>query len=105
MEENLYLKPINLEDCEKEYEALQKIPAGENGFQNKYASTINLDIPELIELANIAETSQRENSTDFFETIYNMKELFDVECSEVSIEMLDKITHIPAILIKKDNYL
>ncbi len=69
------------------------------------ASTINLDIPELIELANIAETSQRENSTDFFETIYNMKELFDVECSEVSIEMLDKITHIPAILIKKDNYL
>ena len=53
MEENLYLKPINLEDCEKEYEALQKIPAGENGFQNKYASVskeefVTTVIPALI---------------------------------------------------------
>lgn len=53
MEDNLYLKPINLEDCDKEYEAIKKIPSGENGFQNKYANAskeefVNVIIPKLI---------------------------------------------------------
>ncbi len=32
----LYLKKANLEDADAEYEALQKIPTNENGFENKY---------------------------------------------------------------------
>ena len=32
----LYLKAANLEDEDKEYEAIIKFPEDENGFENKY---------------------------------------------------------------------
>lgn len=32
----LYLKQINLEDADKEFEAIKKIPENENGLENKY---------------------------------------------------------------------
>lgn len=57
MEENLYLKPINLEDCAKEYEALQKIPADENGFQNKYASVSKEEFVTTV-IPNLIKSSQ-----------------------------------------------
>ena len=49
----LYLKKINLEDADKEYEAIKKIPAEENGYMNKYHDVtkeefINIVIPEKI---------------------------------------------------------
>ena len=32
----IYLKKINFEDIDKEYEAIKKIPQNENGLENKY---------------------------------------------------------------------
>ncbi|WP_455645162.1 coenzyme F420-0:L-glutamate ligase [Methanosphaera sp.] len=64
------------------------------------ASTINKDIYELIKLGNIAEKCQKENSENFFETIYNMKNVFDTDFNQISIYMLKTVTHIPAVLIR-----
>ena len=52
----LYLKKLNVEDAEKEYEAIKKIPAEENGYMNKYHSVtkeefINNVIPERIKIS------------------------------------------------------
>ena len=51
----LYLKKINLEDADKEYEAIKKIPYEENGYINKYHDVtkeefINNVIPERIKI-------------------------------------------------------
>ena len=53
----LYLKKINIEDSEKEYEAINKIPREENGFENKYNGVpkdefINKNIQERIDISN-----------------------------------------------------
>ena len=32
----IYLKKVNYEDIDQEYEAIKKFPANENGFENKY---------------------------------------------------------------------
>lgn len=72
MEDHLYLKPINLEDSDKEYEAIKKIPADENGFQNKYASVskeefVNTVIPNLIRSSQGVEIEEgRVPDTYFF---------------------------------------
>lgn len=63
------------------------------------ASTVDMDIDEMIHMANLAEECQRNNSVNFFETIYNMQETFNAEYDEISVEMLDSITHIPAVII------
>ena len=49
----LYLKKINLEDADKEYEAIKQFLPNENGFENKYHDVSRSDfeekvIPELI---------------------------------------------------------
>ena len=49
--------------------------------------------------ANIAEECQKENSTNFFETVYNMQEKFDTKYDEISVEMLDSVKHIPAVIV------
>ena len=53
----LTLKEINLEDAEKEYEAIKKIPSEENGFVNNYCAVtkeefINKVIPDRIKISN-----------------------------------------------------
>lgn len=49
----LYLKEANLEDWQKEYEAIKQMPPNENGFENKYYDKTEEEfkeqiIPELI---------------------------------------------------------
>ena len=49
----LYLKKINFEDIEEEYNAIKSMPAQENGFENKYYNVtkdefINQVIPKLL---------------------------------------------------------
>ncbi|MDE6284960.1 MAG: GNAT family N-acetyltransferase, partial [Bacilli bacterium] len=49
----IYLKKINLDDIDKEYDALIRIPQNENGFENKYYNVTkenfkNVIIPKLI---------------------------------------------------------
>ncbi len=63
------------------------------------ASTAPLDINELINMANLAEECQRKSSANFFETIYNMQETFDTGYDEITVEMLDSVTHVPAVII------
>ncbi len=75
-------------------------------FSNKMgvtplASTVNMDINELIHMANLAEECQRNNSINFFETIYNMQETFNTGYDGVSVEMLDSVKHIPAVIVHK----
>ena len=50
----IYLKKANLEDAEKEYELTQKIPAKENGYENKafgvsFEEFVNTTIPRWID--------------------------------------------------------
>ena len=42
----IYLKLANLEDAKAEYEALQKIPAAENGLNNEYADMSETEFVE-----------------------------------------------------------
>lgn len=65
------------------------------------ASTADLDVNELIHMANLAEECQRDNSVNFFETIYNMQETFNTKYDEISVEMLDEVKHIPAVILHK----
>ena len=49
----LYLKKVNFDDAEKEYQAIKAMPAKENGFENKYYNAtkeefINEVIPKLL---------------------------------------------------------
>ena len=53
----LMLKKLNMEDADKEYEAIKKIPKEENGLENKYYGVtkeefINRVIPERINISN-----------------------------------------------------
>lgn len=79
-------------------------------FFSKYAgatplaSTLDDNVNSLINIANIAEECQENNLTNFFETIYNMTDRFGVEYDEISYDMLEKQSHIPAVLIRS-NYL
>lgn len=63
------------------------------------ASTASVDVEELIHMANLAEECQRKSSVNFFETVYNMKETFETGYDEITVEMLDSVTHVPAVLI------
>lgn len=38
----LFLKEANLDDYEKEYEAMKQFPADENGFINEYYTRIKI---------------------------------------------------------------
>lgn len=63
------------------------------------ATTVDMNIEKLIHMANIAEDCQKNNSPNFFETIYNMQEKFNTEYDEITVEMLDSVKHIPAVII------
>lgn len=65
------------------------------------ASTADIDLEELITLANCCEDCQRRNSENFFETVYNMKESFDTGYDNVDTEMLSSVCHIPAVIVRK----
>lgn len=69
------------------------------------ASTEDCDITKLIKLGNIAEKCQIENSDNFFETVYNMKSLFNSTYDNITTDMLNTVTHIPAVIIRCEKYL
>lgn len=53
----MYLKAANLEDIEKEYDAISQIPENENGYMNEYYGCTreefeNIILPEMIEHSN-----------------------------------------------------
>lgn len=64
------------------------------------ASSVNMDLNELINFANLCEDCQKESSDDFFETVYDMQNSFDSDVSGVSVEMLNSKCHIPAVILR-----
>lgn len=65
------------------------------------ASTCDKNVLSLIEIANIAEECQKNASDDYFETVYNMTDTFNVDIDKVSVEMLKKVRHMPAVIIRR----
>lgn len=65
------------------------------------ATTVDMNLEELIYMANLAEECQKNNSTNFFETIYNMQDTFNTKYDAITVEMLDSVNHFPAIIIHK----
>jgi F420-0:gamma-glutamyl ligase-like protein len=58
------------------------------------------DIETLFEVCRRAESCQDENGTNF-ETVHDMKDNFDGDFSDVTVEMLDSLSHIPAVIVRR----
>ena len=58
------------------------------------------NVDESINIAKIAEECQKKNSINL-ETVYDMKNMFNGEITNVTIEMLESIEHTPAIIVRK----
>jgi len=59
----------------------------------------NLELDIALEIGNIAEIYQK-SIEGHAETIYQMKKSFKEEVDNITVEMLDSITHTPAVIIK-----
>ncbi len=57
----------------------------------------NLD--NALKIAKIAEDYHKNNEKDI-ETIYDMKNIFKGDITEVTVEMLDSVEHTPAIIVR-----
>lgn len=64
------------------------------------ASTVDCNIDKIIDMCNLAEQCQIDNSTTFFETVYNMKSEFNRNYDDITCELLDTVTHIPSVIIR-----
>lgn len=64
------------------------------------ASTIELNVNDLIKLANIAEECEKRSNENFFGTVYDMKNKFNSNFNDISSEMLNRVTHVPAVIIE-----
>ncbi len=74
-------------------------------FSNKCGSTVlastdNSSADFLINLGNIAEDTQLRSSENFFETVYDMKNEFDCNYEDVTIDDLKTIRHTPCVLVR-----
>lgn len=59
-----------------------------------------ISLHKALEAATIAEDYQK-SLEGHLETIYSMKNEFGEEMTDISISMLDSVTHTPAVIIKK----
>lgn len=57
------------------------------------------NIDKSLKIAKIAEMFHKNDENDI-ETVYDMKNKFDGDISEVTVEMLDSIEHTPAIIVR-----
>jgi F420-0:gamma-glutamyl ligase-like protein len=60
----------------------------------------NIQITEALEIATVAENYQK-SIEGHMETIYNMKNEFGEEITDITVEMLDSVIHTPAVIIKR----
>lgn len=56
-------------------------------------------VDKLIEIAKLAEEYQKNNGKKM-ETVYDMENLFQGSSNNITLEMLDSITHIPAVIVR-----
>ncbi len=59
----------------------------------------NISLIKALQIANIAEDYQK-SIEGHMETIYNMKNEFEEEITEITVDMLDSVIHTPALIIK-----
>jgi F420-0:gamma-glutamyl ligase-like protein len=52
-----------------------------------------------LKIANIAENYHKKNENDI-ETVYDMKNVFNGDIDNVTIEMLDSVEHTPAVIVR-----
>lgn len=57
------------------------------------------DIDKIIKIAKMAEDYQKEKDTNM-ETVYDMKKTFNQDITGVTIEMLESVEHIPAVIVR-----
>lgn len=60
----------------------------------------NEDIDTVIKIAKIAEDFQKKDDLSM-ETVYDMKNRFNKDITEVTIEMLESIEHKPAVIVRE----
>ena len=53
-----------------------------------------------LKIAKMAEDYHKHNEKDI-ETVYDMKNMFNGDIKGVTVEMLDSMTHTPAIIVRK----
>ena len=67
----------------------------------RIAVTYDETVGNLIKYANIAEDCQINALDNFFETVYNMTDTFNVGFDDISEDMLKKVRHVPAVIIRR----
>jgi F420-0:gamma-glutamyl ligase-like protein len=64
------------------------------------AVSIEMDVDRAIAIAKLVEDYHKENDL-IMETVYDMRDVFNQNLEEVTIEMLESIEHTPAVLVKE----
>jgi F420-0:gamma-glutamyl ligase-like protein len=59
-----------------------------------------ISVQKALEIATIAENYQK-SLEGHLETVYSMKNEFEEDINHITIDMLDSITHTPAVIVKK----
>ena len=60
------------------------------------------NIDKIFQIARAAEECQKIHENNM-ETVYDMQELVEGDISDITVEMLDSITHMPAVIVRKLN--
>jgi F420-0:gamma-glutamyl ligase-like protein len=60
------------------------------------------NIDKIFQIAMAAEECQKFHENNM-ETVYDMQELIQGDIKDISVEMLDSITHMPAVIVRKLN--
>jgi len=58
------------------------------------------NIDKILQIARIADECQRKNGNDM-ETVYDMQKKLNGDIKTISLEMLDSIPHVPAVIIRE----
>ncbi len=62
----------------------------------------NHNIEKIFQIARAAEECQKVHENNM-ETVYDMQKLVQGNISDITVEMLDSITHMPAVIVRKLN--
>jgi F420-0:gamma-glutamyl ligase-like protein len=60
------------------------------------------NIDKILQIARTAEECQK-NHENSMETVYDMQKLSEGDINNITVEMLDSITHMPAVIVRKFN--
>ncbi|MDI6645039.1 MAG: coenzyme F420-0:L-glutamate ligase [Methanobacteriaceae archaeon] len=64
------------------------------------AVSTNIKTDKALEIGKIAESYHKENKNNI-ETVYDMKDAFNMDYDEITVDMLDSVEHTPAVIVRK----